>query len=634
MRYSARRRLKVLLLSTVAIAGSLGVGAIASTAGGSPAVDILDGKLLIAHGVTTDNPSGSFHTMQAAVKTDKGFVKIRIPHSGHEKFMALAGRKVRVRGTKTAAVFNAESAAPADGQPANAQVAAAPRAMRIAVVLMHLPGSTTEAATKAQSDATFFGATNSVASWMSEVSSGQVQVTGKVYGYYDTQVKAGDCDLAHWQNDAERAAAVDGYVRSNYDHIVAYSPNSGCGYAGIAWIRANGVYLNNAMTVGVAVHELGHNLGPWHSGTLKCPGVYGGSCTRSDYGDPFDVMGQSSRLRHYSAYHKNVIGWLPAANVRTVSSGTATIDLTASEQLAAGTTQLISVPIPGTSYKYMIERRASVGLDSGLNGVWVRLQGAANSSLFGTDDVMLLDMTPTTNGTFTDGNLAAGKSYTDSSAGISINVLSDTATSPTAQVQVCFGTCTTTTSTTTPSTSSTTTSTTVTTVAPTTTTTKATTTTTTTVPPSGGTVSAAIVNKVLTIVGTDASETITVTKVRNNRYTVEVTGAAVTLGYGCTRSLTTITCTGDSVRIDGGAGNDDIRVVGSVKSVQNGGAGNDKMRSGASADVFNGGIGTDTVDYSSRIGETITGTPGTGADDGTRREHDNIGADVEQVLLP
>ena len=57
------------------------------------------------------------------------------------------------------------------------------------------------------------------------------------------------------------------------------------------------------------------------------------------------------------------------------------------------------------------------------------------------------------------------------------------------------------------------------------------------------------------------------------------------------------------------------------------------MVGGTSADVFEGDAGFDTVDYSGRTG-TIIGTPGTGADDGTRREHDNIEADVEQVILP
>ena len=618
MRYSARRRFGALVVSTAAIAGFIGVGTVVSGAGGSTAADMLDGKLLIAHGSASANTSNAFHTMQAAVKTDKGLVKLRIPHAKHAQFMALAGRKVRVRGQHTTTQFLGESLAAADSAPA---VAAAPRAMRIAVVMMHLPGSKAESATKAHAEATVFGATSSVAHWMSEVSGGQVQVTGKVFGYYDTQLKSGDCDLAHWQTDGERAAKADGYKTADYDHIVVYTPSQGCGFSGVAWIRNNGVYINGAMYQTVIQHELGHNLGPWHSGTLKCSGVYGGSCTRSDYGDPYDVMGRSSGNRHYTAAHKAMIGWLPAANVKTVTSGTATIDLTASEQPVAGATQMIALPITGTNTKYVIERRASFGYDQGLSGVWIRVQGPANSSLFGTTDSLLLDMTPSTNGTFTDGNLAAGKSYTDTNAKITISVLSDTASSPTARVQVCYGTCTT---------SGPTTTITTTTVPPSSTTT---TTTTTAVPTNK--VSIAVVSRALVIAGTAANESILVTKVRNNRYSVAVAGAPLALGPGCTQVDDVVTCAGGkSVRIDGGGGNDTLRVSGSVRSTLTGGSGNDTLQGGTAADVFAGGIGTDVVDYTNRIGETIIATPGTGNDDGRRRERDDIGADVEQVRLP
>src|SRR4051794_36010557 len=167
MRYTARGRLGALVMSIIAITGSIGVGAIVTGAAGSTAADEIDGKLLIAHGSATANASNAFHTMQAAVKTDKGLVAVRIPQARHEKFMALAGHKVRVRGQKTAAAFIAEDVTSVGSAPV---AAAAPRAMRIAVVLMHLPGSKTEGATVAQADATFFGATNSIASWMSEVS--------------------------------------------------------------------------------------------------------------------------------------------------------------------------------------------------------------------------------------------------------------------------------------------------------------------------------------------------------------------------------------------------------------------------------------------------------------------------------
>ena len=51
-------------------------------------------------------------------------------------------------------------------------------------------------------------------------------------------------------------------------------------------------------------------------------------------------------------------------------------------------------------------------------------------------------------------------------------------------------------------------------------------------------------------------------------------------------------------------------------------------------EVFYGGPGNDTVDYSARTGQKIAGTPGTEADDGAKREHDLIALDIEKVILP
>ena len=71
-----------------------------------------------------------------------------------------------------------------------------------------------------------------------------------------------------------------------------------------------------------------------------------------------------------------------------------------------------------------------------------------------------------------------------------------------------------------------------------------------------------------------------------------------------------------------------------VRGFINGHYGNDVMVGGTGADVFEGGPGVDKVDYSQRLGEHITGTPGTGSDDGRPGEGDNVMADVEQVLFP
>jgi hypothetical protein len=622
VRASARRRL-VAFAAVVGIA--LGGATVKGFASQPTPLDELDGTLMVAHG---DNFHGQMMTMSAIVNTGHGKVRVRVPSNEHSQFMALAGHHVRVRGHRDAAAFNTTNVSGTGGAVAAAVPATGSK--RIAVVLVHLPGSTTEPWTKAQIQAAFFGATNSVASWFSEVSNGTTTVTGDVYGYYDVNIAAGDCNLPDMQNAAETAAAKDGYVHNNYQHVVVVSDDAGCGFSGIAWIGANGVWLSGTDYPGVAEHELGHNLGLYHAGSLDCGTVsLGASCTRSDYGDPFDVMGSAGSNHHYNGPHLRALGYMPANEALAVSSGSQTITLTSSEQPVNGAIELITATAPnGTTYA--IEKRSSFGLyDQGLGGVWIRQLGRAAS-----DDTTLLDMTPKTS-SFMDGNLAPGTTFVDPASGVTISTNSETAT--TASVTVTVGGAPATTTTVASTTTTKPTTTTTTTVAPTTTT--STTlpplppTTVAQPPPTTSTITVSSDGKIVTVVGSSAADVIHAWKPQSGRVGVNGNGASITAGANCSVTAGTATCKGSSVSIAGGAGNDQITVTGALPSVQNGGDGNDWLIGGTSADDFWGGAGYDTVDYSGRTG-TITGTPGTGADDGRRREHDNIEADVEQVILP
>ncbi len=315
--------------------------------------------------------------------------------------------------------------------------------MRIAVVLLHTQGSAAEPITTQLAQSTFFAATNSVADWFSESSSGAVSVTGQVFGWYDSNYATSSCSngtavLTNFLAEAGTRAQVDGYQAADFDHLVAYTPTfsgSSCGFSGMGWVGGNGVLLNGAMSITVAAHELGHNLGLWHAGIPGC----GSSNVSVCYADPFDVMGNRG-MRTFNGPHKYALGWLPVDQVRTVSSGTQIISLTASEFPVAGSTELIFAPGPNGK-RYAVERRASHGrYDDGLSGVWVRLVGESTTDPYDSDDTQLLDMTPSTS-SLTDGNLAVGQTFTDTAHTITITTLDDTASSPTASVQVCVGSC-------------------------------------------------------------------------------------------------------------------------------------------------------------------------------------------------
>ena len=369
---------------------------------------IRGGRLMVAHG---DNFTTGAMVMQTKLRTASGDVPLVVPASAHATVLALAGHGVQVRGSRIAASSTV--------QP---KVAHAVGAMRIAVVLMRLPGSTAEPVSKAAVKMSTFGPTNSVAQWYSQMSGGQVAVTGTVYGYFPG---VRTCDLSTQLDAAAAAARRSGYVASNYDHLVVYTPTQSCAFAGIGWVGENGVFLNGSTTPGLMEHELGHNLGVWHAGRYACGAAPFSAKCLLVYGDPADVMGDPYSNHGYSAEHKHALGWIPDAEVRTVASGTQTIALTASEDpVVAGSTELIHLrATDGTLYA--IDRRASIGYDAGLSGVWIRRVASLNS-----DDTQLVR----------NGALGAGATFTDPVHHVTIKTLADSG--PRASVQVCVGACT------------------------------------------------------------------------------------------------------------------------------------------------------------------------------------------------
>ena len=297
----------------------------------------------------------------------------------------------------------------------------ASRAMRIAVVLMHVAGSTSAAAGKASVQASMFGSTKSVADWFSQTSGGQVTVTGTVYGYYPG---VRSCDLSTQLAAGAAAAASGGYRASDYDHLVVYTPDQGCPFAGMGWIGESGVFLNGDTSPGVVEHELGHNLGLWHAGAYMCGSAPISASCLVEYGDQADVMGAPETNHGYSAEHKRMLGWIPVNEVRTVTSGVAIVALTASEHpRIAGAIELIHLRAPDGTL-FAIDRRSSVGYDAGLSGVWIRKVGSV-----GSDDVELVR----------DSALPAGATFADPVHHVSVTVLTDHGS--TASVQVCVGPC-------------------------------------------------------------------------------------------------------------------------------------------------------------------------------------------------
>ena len=133
---------------------------------------------------------------------------------------------------------------------------------------------------------------------------------------------SGGCAIDSWAASANAAAAAAGVNLSSYQHVVyAFPYVMDCGWAGprrdarLARLDQRLVRAPHARPRALAqprrpprrVAQLQQRRGE---------GALGTTCSYSEYGDPFDVMGQGSR--HTSAWHKGQIGWLDPLAQQTV----------------------------------------------------------------------------------------------------------------------------------------------------------------------------------------------------------------------------------------------------------------------------------------------------------------------------
>ena len=309
-------------------------------------------------------------------------------------------------------------------------------AKRVLVVLLNFTNDASlNATTVANAQTLFFGTGSSVSRFYNEASYGLVTMTGDVALVTATVAKPTTCDTGTIQAQGNARATAAGYNLGSYNFVLWVFPAIGaCGWNGLGYVGASGAWINGTGSMGLLVtaHELGHNFGVLHAHSYDCGTVTIASfgCTRSEYGDRFDVMG-NSRAGHFNAQFKDSFGWLPAGSVRVHPGGTATYTIGALE--APGqSTYAVRIPTSKSDRTYWIEWRDRAGFDAGepatvVNGGLIRL---APSAVGGTD---LLDMKPPT-ATFDDAELDVGAAFTDPEIPLTITALSKTASSLTVQV--------------------------------------------------------------------------------------------------------------------------------------------------------------------------------------------------------
>ncbi len=283
-----------------------------------------------------------------------------------------------------------------------------------------------------------------------EVSYGQQQLSGTVAsnaGAFLTSTVVmpasgtGVCDINKIATEAENAATAKGFNVASYTgRLYVFNNVPGCGWAGLAYVGWARAYANNTSALWVVAHELGHNFGLLHAGSLRCTGATigcGAAGSVAEYGDPFSAMGNSGSAGHFNAAQKDILGWFSPSQVKTHAGGVATYTLSPIET-ASQPVYGVKIPTSNPNRTYWIEYRQPTGaIDAFLsspnypnNGAQIRIEYPFEKSS-GSDDTEILDMTPATTGTansgFGDAALLAGAApFTDPSTNVTINVLSAT----------------------------------------------------------------------------------------------------------------------------------------------------------------------------------------------------------------
>jgi len=397
--------------------------------GVAPAVlDEIEGELEILH---EDTPRGGRNSY--FLKTGERRLSLNFAKDAPTDLTS--GTQIRVRGVRT----NNTLALQSDG--GSVQVLSLPALntlgeQRTLVILVNFQDKPTEQPwTVEQVRNLVFDTTSE---FFRENSYQQTWLSGDIAGWYTIPFTSTICDVFAIANYAKEAATTAGYSLAAYSRYVYAFPQNACGGQGVGTIGGSPseAWIIGSLDLKVLSHELGHNLGLYHSRALDCgQSVLGTNCSVFEYGDRIDTMGNVS-AGHFNAYQKERLGWLDYGTspfITTVQeNGLFTIEPL--ETVGRGPKALAILKstdaITGQQTWYYVEYRQAVGFDSFLdtnanvlNGIVVHTGSPSDGN-----SSYLLDMTPASASQnwsdWSDPALVAGRSFHDPTSGVTISTVS------------------------------------------------------------------------------------------------------------------------------------------------------------------------------------------------------------------
>lgn len=263
---------------------------------------------------------------------------------------------------------------------------------KLLIVMVNFANNTEQPLTSNDLRLRLFGEdTASMATYLKEVSFEQLSLNlgaSKIMGWVTIPSADTNCfdNYRRWADQADAVIKEQGTDVKNFDVVGYYiSPHGSCGpgnTGGIAtppgWAEVGGkrFWINSVTTPGAFAHEFGHTLGLYHAGTMTCGAKIIDdykNCAVDEYSNPFDLMGGSRALLHFSALHKssvsrNALGWIANSGMKLVSPNERinTLVTVAANEQKTDQKQLLKIAKPDTGDSYYLEYRRKVGFDSQL----------------------------------------------------------------------------------------------------------------------------------------------------------------------------------------------------------------------------------------------------------------------------